>query len=349
MSGLTIVSVGTLSPRLASVLSQALPQCPLTHALPTKPGRILFAVSLNPWGLCDELYPLLTALRQNPQLLAGCVAGIVVDGANPLFTKSVARDIVLDANGAGCVFVGRPLVEAVGALDNFAIQAANAQTNPHQAYVMAVAQLGGRIVSFAPPQPKRPKVLVLHASSYGPSNTLDLWSIAYQNVDARCHITEIGLRNGTLSDCAGCPYTMCLHFGEEGRCFYGGIMVDDVYPALREADAILMLCPNYNDALSANLTACINRLTALYRTTDFTQKALYAMVVSGYSGGDIVTKQLISALSMNKGFWLPAHFCLCETANQAGAALAIANIRETAGAFGEKIANFGGFPVDSLT
>lgn len=31
-------------------------------------------------------------------------------------------------------------------------------------------------------------------------------------------------------------------------------MVEDVYPAVREADAIVMLCPNYNDALSANLT-----------------------------------------------------------------------------------------------
>lgn len=38
---------------------------------------------------------------------------------------------------------------------------------------------------------------------------------------------------------------MCLHFGEQGSCFYGGVMVEDVYPAVREADAIVMLCPNY--------------------------------------------------------------------------------------------------------
>ncbi len=31
-----------------------------------------------------------------------------------------------------------------------------------------------------------------------------------------------------------------------------------------------MLCANYNDALAANLTACVNRLTALFRRTGCT-------------------------------------------------------------------------------
>ena len=97
-------------------------------------------------------------------------------------------------------------------------------------------------------------------------------------LEERCDITEICLRNGTLEDCAGCPYTTCLHFGEQGGCFYGGVMVQEVYPAIREADALVLLCPNYNDALSANLTAAINRLTALYRTTSFADKAVFAIV-----------------------------------------------------------------------
>ena len=59
---------------------------------------------------------------------------------------------------------------------------------------------------------------------------------------------------------------MCLHFGEQGKCFYGGAMVENIYPAVKWANAILLLCPNYNDALSANMTAFINRLTALFRT-----------------------------------------------------------------------------------
>ena len=98
---------------------------------------------------------------------------------------------------------------------------------------------------------------------------------------------------------------MCLHYGEKESCFYGGVMVENVYPSVRAADAILMVCPNYNDALSANLTAFINRLTALYRKRQFYDKALFAIIVSGYSGCDIVARQLIAALNMNKSFYLP--------------------------------------------
>ena len=76
----------------------------------------------------------------------------------------------------------------------------------------------------------------------------------------------VSLRNGTVADCNGCEFRTCLHFGEEGRCFYGGVIVDQVYPAIGHADGVLWLCPNYNDALAANLTACINRLTALFQS-----------------------------------------------------------------------------------
>ena len=100
-----------------------------------------------------------------------------------------------------------------------------------------------------------------------------------------------------------------------------------------KADAVVLLCPNYNDALSANLTAAVNRLTALYRTVSFQDKAVFALVVSGYSGGDIVASQIVSAMNMNKGFWLPAGFCMLETANDKGEALALPGIRERAAAF----------------
>lgn len=87
---------------------------------------------------------------------------------------------------------------------------------------------------------------------------------------------------------------------------------------MRRADGVVMLCPNYNDALSANLTAFINRLTALFRQTRFYDKALFALVVSGYSGSDLVARQLISAMNMNKSFYLPGRFALLETANDPG-------------------------------
>ncbi len=205
------------------------------------------------------------------------------------------------------------------------------------AYHLAAADLVERVLAFSRPRLERPKLLALHASSRATSNTLALWGLVRTRLEERCDVTEICLRNGTLEDCAGCPYTTCLHFGEQGGCFYGGVMVQEVYPAIREADALVLLCPNYNDALSANLTAAINRLTALYRTTSFADKAVFAIVVSGYSGGDIVACQAAGAMSMNKGFWLPANFCLLETANDKGEALALPGIQDRADRFAENM------------
>ncbi|MEA5136413.1 MAG: NAD(P)H-dependent oxidoreductase [Candidatus Fimivivens sp.] len=304
---------------------------------PLRNRRILFAVSLNESGFSPSLCQLLPLLRSCPDYLKGSIAGVLVDGSGELYTKAVGRDLVLAANGAGCIFPGRPLVEAIGSLQNFTVQAKNAGCTLEMAYQRAVSDLIDRILAFEPSWQVRPKVVVLHASSYKTSNTMALWSQVKQALTPACDITEIGLRNGTMEDCSGCPYTMCLHFGEKGECFYGGVMVQEVYPAIREADALVMLCPNYNDALSANLTACINRLTALYRTISFDRKALLGIVVSGYSGGDIVAAQLVSALCMNKGFWLPPDFCLMETANDPGSALKLPGIEERLARFADKI------------
>jgi multimeric flavodoxin WrbA len=282
--------------------------------------RLLFAVPAGRWGINPEYQRMLLRLRSCPQLLEGCTAGLLVDGSSELYTKSTATELTLAANLAGCTFVGRPLVEGTGSLANFRIQAANLGTDLAGAYRAAARELVEQILSFRPCRKERPELLVLHASSHHVSNTLDLWEGVKGRLDGCCSITEIGLRNGTLSDCSGCPYTMCLHFGEKGGCFYGGVMQQEVYPAVRRADAIVMVCPNYNDALSANLTAFINRLTALFRQTRFYDKALFAIVVSGYSGSDIVARQLISALNMNKSFWLPGRFALMETANDPGSA-----------------------------
>lgn len=299
--------------------------------------RILFAVPLDETGVNPAFYNLLAFLRTHPGCLRGSVGGILVDGAGDLYTKTVGRELVLAASMAGCAFPGRSLVEGTGDLRNFTVQAKNAGCSLEEAYRLAAADLAGRVLAFAPPRRARPKLLVLHASSHATSNTLALWSRCRERLEPRCAITEIGLRNGTLEDCAGCPYTMCLHFGEKGGCFYGGVMVQEVYPALREADAVVLLCPNYNDALSANLTAAINRLTALYRTAPFTDKAVFAIVVSGYSGGDIVANQVVGALNMNKGFWLPGNFCLLETANDAGTAVTLPGIGGRLDIFTENI------------
>lgn len=299
--------------------------------------RLLLALPLGDTGVNLEYMRMLSRLRKERSLLQGCTGGLIVDGAGELYTKSAAAEAALAMNRAGCALVGRPLVEGTGSLANFAVQAKNLGADLMGAYRHAARELAGQVEGAGFPKKERPEVLVLHASSHHASNTMDLWAGVREKLEGRCAVREIGLRNGTLSDCSGCPYTMCLHFGEQGGCFYGGVMQDEVYPAVRAADALVLLCPNYNDALPANLTACVNRLTALFRQTRFYDKAVFAVVVSGYSGGDTVARQVISAMNMNKSFYLPGRFALIETANDPGQALALPGIGKRLEGFAQNI------------
>ena len=252
-------------------------------------------------------------------------------------TKDVARDMVFAANQAGCGFLGRPLVEATGSLRNFRTQAQIGGTDEVTAFHAAVAELLSRLDGWEKPAPIR-HVLALHASQRATSNTLALWELVKAGLPSDLGVQEICLRNGTMADCNGCSYTACLHFGEQGGCFYGGPMVDEVYPAVRKCDALVMLCANYNDALAANLTACVNRLTALFRQTRMYDKRIFGLIVSGYSGGDLLARQLISALNMNKSFYLPPRFSLLETANERGSLVKLPGIEAQAAAFARHIA-----------
>ena len=313
----------------------------------TAPGAeqltpVLFVISLGKDGVNLEYTKLLRFLRSCPGILDGCVAGIITDGESDLYTKSVARELVFTANEAGCAFVGRPLVEGTRTLSNFAVVAQIMETDEPSAYRRSAALLVKEILEFRRKKMRRPKLLVLHASIRKTSNTLALWNkteACLKASGAELDIRTISLQNGTLYDCAGCPYRTCLHYGEQGSCFYGGVMVEEVYPALRDADALLMVCPNYNDALGANLTAFINRLTAMYRAHPFTDKALFAIVVSGYSGSDMLASQLIAALNMNKSFYLPPRFCMTATAHEPGSAMRIPGIETLIDSFATAIRN----------
>ena len=331
MSITVILPENSCSAVLRRQLEAALEDIPHTFTgdvedLPS--GRLLFAVALDSCGCNEGYYRILRRLRGSGRLLEGCTAALVVTGQGELYTKSIARTLALSANMAGCAFIGRPLVEATGSLANFRIQAKNLGTDLVGAYEAAARELADQAETFIFPARERPNLLALHASSHHTSNTMALWGELQKRLSPRWQVEEIGLRNGTLSDCSGCPYTMCLHFGERGGCFYGGVMSEEVYPAVRRADALILMCPNYNDALSANLTAFINRLTALFRQTRFYDKAVFALVVSGYSGSDTVARQLISALNMNKSFYLPPRFALLETANAPGEALSAPGIQD---------------------
>ncbi len=330
--------------RLTSVLESSLRD--IAHGTVTDPDqlhpapgqRLLVAAALGKYGVNTALVRFLRCLRAHPAMLEGCTAALMMDGGGEMYTKSAAAELALALNGAGCALIGRPLVEGTGSLANFRVQAKLLGVDLDGAYRAAVRELIGRLLADEFPRRERPELLALHASSRGTSNTMQLWEQVRERLAGRCGITEIGLRNGTVSDCSGCPYTMCLHFGEKGRCFYGGLMQEEVWPAVLRSDALVLLCPNYNDALSANLTAFINRLTGLFRQTRFYDKAVFAIVVSGYSGGDIVARQLIAALNMNKSFYLPPRFALLETANDPGEALRLSGIQKRLDDFAARIA-----------
>ena len=329
--------------RLAIVLSEALRGTEyrvLTDMadLPDLRGRrLLFALALGRYGISTAYTRLLLTLRTRPDLLDGCTAALVVDASGELYTKSTAAELALAANSAGCALIGRPLVEGTGSLNNLRVQAKLLGTDLAGAYRENVRELVGRLLAQETAGKEHAELLALHASSYHTSNTMQLWAQVKRRLGEGCSVTEIGLRNGAVSDCAGCPYTACLHFGEKDRCFYGGLMQDEVWPAVRRCDAVVLLCPNYNDALSANLTAFINRLTGLFRQTRFYDKAVFAIVVSGYSGGDTVARQVISAMNMNKSFYLPPRFAMIETANDPGEALRLPGMEERLDDFARRI------------
>lgn len=317
-------------------------------------NRIIFAADLDESGVNIEAVRVLKYLNTHYEALCGSAGGVIVDGAGELFTKDLGRRIVFSANMAGCVFPGKPLVEATGSLTNFAVSAKLWDESLEGAYTESCRLLIEKVTSFnesdyggeveqanqSGTDSSKPKVLAIHAGNRETSNSFSLWRKAAEYLKGRADIEEISIRNGQVLDCRGCRYEDCLHFGENAGCFYGGVMVEKVYPAILRSDVLVLICPNYNDSVSANIMAFINRLTALFRTSDFSRKRIYAIVVSGYSGGDIVAQQIIGAINMNKNFILPSHFAMLETANDPGTALKLPGIEERTKAFAYRIISY---------
>ena len=316
----------TLSVALAGVEHERV-DC--SAALPRLAGnRVLFALSLSDHGLDLEVISLIASLRQNPDVMEGATGAIIIDGAGELYTKQTADMLALAANLAGCRFPGKPLVEATGSLDNWNIQSLRRGVSLAQAYRQAARELVVRLMEFSWQTKERPSVLLLHASDRATSNTLQIGTKIVERLLPSCDIREISLQNGAIFDCRGCSYKTCAHFARQNSCFYGGVITNDVYPAINECDALLLLCPNYNDSVSANILAFINRLTSVLVYNSLYEKQLYAVIVSGYSGSEIIAQQVLGALCLNKTFALPPRFCLMQTANNPGEAMQAEGIIE---------------------
>ena len=341
---LTVLMPGEISGRLKKMLEYSTKGYNVNiisaaGEIPCLKGRkILFVVELGDTGINIELFKMIEKIKlSGNNSMESSYGSILINTTNELFSRDIARKIILYANLAGCMFPGRPLSEATGSLRNFNTQK---KISPHLSLEEICLEdsrnVVERLMNFNIKKLFSPKILVLHSSNYETSNTLSLWKMVKDNLSGY-DINEIHIENGSVRDCKGCSYKACKHYSQSANCFYGGIMVEEVYPAIIDCDIMIMLCPNYNDSISANLSAVINRLTALFRKTKFYDKCFYSIIVSGFSGSDIIAQQLISSLNINKTFMLPPKFALMETANDYGEIEKVENIKYKAKEFAENI------------
>ena len=313
----------------------------LLKAMAGEIEEVLFAVAIPANGYAPEWNDLIASLMDRPNLLKGVKGAVIIDGEGHLFTKDLGRKLIFAANYAGCTFPGRPLVEATGDLYNFNTIASIKGVDNREAYEECVIELLDKLRAFSlNTDATRKKILAIHASNKETSNTLMLLEMVKSYLDKdSVDYNDISIRNGDIVDCRGCGFDTCKHFGETGECFYGGLMVEKVYPAILDCDSLILVCPNYNDAVGANMMALFNRLTALFYNNSFADKKIYALIVSGYSGGDLLAQQIIGAMNCNKGFILPPHFSMIETANDPGSIATIDGIQERADAFAKALTN----------
>jgi multimeric flavodoxin WrbA len=335
---LYVIKPPQTSEMLDKMICAAAEGCEVT-VLPLSPlpdltfKHVLIAVELDEAGYCIPIFELISGLYQlGRHALEGSSAILLLHSPNDFNSKSRAADILFQLNRLGCSFPGHPLVEALGSLDNFKTWQKVVDLSLEEICLEQCRKLVARFQEFHCHKSETPQIAALHASSHQTSNTLALWRICALGLQD-CQVQELHVENGQVQDCKGCSFKTCIHYSEKNSCFYGGVVVDEIYPAIEASDAVVWLCPNYNDSVSANLSAVINRLTALYRKASFYNKALYAVVVSGNSGSDSVAKQLIGALCINKGFYLPPYFCLSTIANDPGTVLMADRIVEKAEVF----------------
>lgn len=301
-----------------------------------KNKKLLFPIELDEIGTCNHTLNIIRDLYKiSPRALEGSCAGLIIKSNSDLYTKNCARDIIFLLNNLGCSFMGHPLVEITKNYKNLLTFQKKYKVPLDDLPLILSKNMIKRLMIFNPQTIKEPNILGLHSSNYSTSNTLTLWGLIKNHLGT-CS-SEFHLENGTILDCKGCDFKTCKHHGLQTSCFYGGPMVRELYPSIELANSIVFLCPNYNDALSANISAVINRLTALYRKNKFYHKSVFALIVSGNSGSDIVAKQLISALNLNKGFRLPPYFALMYTANDPSSILNYKNIHSSAQKFAKHL------------
>ncbi|GAB6106266.1 flavodoxin family protein [Fusibacter bizertensis] len=286
--------------------------------------KVVFIIELDEIGECqlasDYLREQMHRVKNGiPSELKVMVGALIVISSGECYTKSFARKFMFLCNQMGCEFIGHPLVERVANYQNFKTWSKTLDEKLEDIEVIQIQKLLRRLSRYQTISRDRLKVLVLHAGHKDISNTLMFWDLIKAKLSGfKMDIDELHVEEGKISDCYGCSFETCMYYALEKGCFYGGFVVEDLYPKIEKADIVVWICPNYNDAISAKLMAVINRLTALYRSISFSEKYILSVIVSGNSGNDSVAGQLIGALVVNKGFRLPPNFAAMAIANDPG-------------------------------
>jgi multimeric flavodoxin WrbA len=338
-----IVPSKDISPMLVEMISAITSDAEYTTIsnfddIPNLQNKKIFFVAENTDIDCDiAMLQFFSKLyKKGNDSLLGSVAAILVHSNTEHGTKRTSQDIVYLANNLGCSFIGHCLVEATASLRNFLTWQKFLNLPLKEICLTMCSKLRNRLLEYNPTIINNPKLLVLYSSPHKASNTLDLWHMISKHL-CDYNIKELQIENGEVLDCNGCSYKLCTHYGNQNRCFYGGVMVHDVLPSIEESDVIIWLCPNYNDAVAANITAVINRLTVLYRKMDLYKKTIFTVVVSGNSGSDSISKQLIGALNINKGFKLPPYASIMAIANDPFEIFNVPRIEEITKIFAENM------------
>ncbi|MGM0380155.1 MAG: flavodoxin family protein [Bacillota bacterium] len=299
--------------------------------------KYVIAYKVDDVGSNKSLMDFIRKIKKKNIKFKKCFSVLLTYSLDDLYTKTFTQQVVFLLNTSGLSFIGQPLIEVIEDYKNFRKwQKHYKNKDLKEILEINIKKLANRLKKFNDYVVKKPKILVLHASSYDTSNTLMLWKMIKKNLKGY-EIKEIEIEDGKIVDCSGCPFETCLHYAKNKSCYYGGVIIEDILPAIEESDYIIWICPNYNDSVSAKLMAVINRMTVLYRRISLKKKVMYSVIISGNSGSDSVAKHLISALNLNKGFILPPNFSIMEIANDPGSIKSVKNIDKKAKEFAKKI------------
>lgn len=348
MGDIKLINFGGTYPDFVRICESAIEQWRFSVPLPIEAleMKYLFLVGLDDIGECHEANDFIRkhwkAYKTNGVCeLTGITIALIVLSSNDLFTKTYAKKFIFLLNQMGAACIGHPLLEITSGYSNLKTWASNLALSLEETASHLIHQLVARLGEDQPRKKKHLRILVLHAGDEKRSNTLMLWKMLEEKLEKRyahkIEIRKLHVEDGQIRDCFGCSYATCTYHALNKSCFYGGYVVEELFPEIEKADYVVWVCPNYNDALSAKLTALINRLTALYRTVSFREKHILGVVVSANSGNDTVASQLIGALCINKGFRLPPSFVMMAQANAPGDILKIKSMGEQVDQYASKL------------